>query len=92
MPDIWEYDHDLDYGDASDATADPDNDGLNNLAEFIANTNPQSADTDGDGLTDSAELNHHNTSPTSVDSDNDGHADVDSFGRFMSLNPHSVNR
>ena len=37
------------------ASADNDNDGLTNLEEFLAGTNPTSADTDGDGLPDGFE-------------------------------------
>jgi hypothetical protein len=40
MPDQWEKDHSLNPNDASDANSDPDGDGLTNLQEFIAGTDP----------------------------------------------------
>ena len=53
IPDCWEkWTHTR--GFASDA--DPDGDGLTNLAEFEAQTDPIRADTDGDGLDDATEL------------------------------------
>jgi hypothetical protein len=41
---------------ASDPADDPDNDGLSNLEEQQAGTQPASADSDGDGITDTSEL------------------------------------
>ena len=53
IPDCWEkWTHTR--GFASDA--DPDGDGLTNLAEFEAQTDPIRADTDGDGIDDATEL------------------------------------
>jgi len=52
MPDWWESMYALDPADASDATLDPDGDGLDNLAEFRAGSDPRRADTDGDGMPD----------------------------------------
>jgi len=40
LPDWWEEQYGFDINDASDATADPDGDGMNNLAEFEAGTHP----------------------------------------------------
>lgn len=56
MPDSWEVLHGLDPLDASDALADADHDGLNNLEEFQHGTHPQKPDTDGDGMNDKDEL------------------------------------
>lgn len=58
MPDWWESAHGLDASDPSDAALDPDGDGLANLAEFGAGTDPRSADTDRDGLPDAWEAAH----------------------------------
>jgi len=41
MPDWWELWHNLNPNDPSDATLDSDNDGVTNLNEYIAGTDPQ---------------------------------------------------
>ena len=56
------------------ASADIDGDGLTNLQEQSAGSNPRNADTDGDGLSDSVELTL-GTNPTLADTDNDGLSD-----------------
>jgi hypothetical protein len=50
---------------------DPDRDGLTNLAEFKAQTNPRRADTDRDGLKDGAEVKV-GLDPLTADTDGDG--------------------
>ena len=40
MPDWWEDEHGLDRYSAADAAADEDSDGLSNLEEFLAGTDP----------------------------------------------------
>jgi hypothetical protein len=74
MDDTWERQNGLVVG-TNDASGDPDADGLTNLQEFNANTNPKVADTDGDGLNDGAEINTHHTDPARADSDADGLSD-----------------
>ena len=71
MPNWWEDSHTLDQASNADAVADPDQDNLTNLQEYIANTNPKIADTDSDGLNDGSEINTHFTKPTVADTDGD---------------------
>ncbi|TPW10973.1 MAG: hypothetical protein FD127_3480, partial [Acidimicrobiaceae bacterium] len=56
MPDDWERLHGLNPADPSDASGDPDLDGLTNLQEFRSGTEPFVADTDGDGTGDGIEV------------------------------------
>jgi hypothetical protein len=65
MPDGWELadwyyyassPHILNPLDASDASGDPDADGLSNVQEYEVATNPYFADIDADGLTDGQEV------------------------------------
>ena len=55
LPDWWEQLYGLDIHDATGingAWGDPDNDGLDNRAEYLAGTSPRNSDTDGDGIGD----------------------------------------
>ncbi|MEC9326325.1 MAG: hypothetical protein VYC63_00290, partial [Verrucomicrobiota bacterium] len=76
MPDYYEDENDLDKT-VDDSAEDPDSDGLKNIDEFIAGTNPQEADTDNDGLADNVEtgtgnfVNASNTGTDPLDSDTD---------------------
>ncbi|UCE73790.1 MAG: hypothetical protein JSV56_12305 [Methanomassiliicoccales archaeon] len=69
MPDGWEVwyannpaggaaNNLLDPDDASDKNQDPDNDGLTNIQEYNAGTDPTNPDTDGDGMPDGWEVQH----------------------------------
>ena len=63
------------YGGDLDPSADSDEDGLTNLQEFVAKTNPLVGDTDSDGLSDSHEVNSSLTDPLVADMDKDGLSD-----------------
>ncbi len=57
IPDDVETANGLNPNDPTDATLDPDGDGLTNKQELIDySTNPQVADTDGDGVRDGLEI------------------------------------
>ncbi|MEI6210958.1 MAG: hypothetical protein WCR06_04965 [bacterium] len=44
VPDWWEWQHELSFSNAADSTLDPDGDGMDNRAEFLADTNPTNSD------------------------------------------------
>jgi hypothetical protein len=75
MPDGWEAANGLDPLDSTDGQEDADGDGLTNLGEFLAGSQPNDADTDGDGLTDGEEVNVNGTKPVVADTDGDGMPD-----------------
>lgn len=56
MPDLWEMQYGLNYDNSLDANEDTDQDGLTNLEEYLAGTNPLLADSDGDGYLDGFEV------------------------------------
>jgi hypothetical protein len=70
LPDKWEKKFHLSTH-RNNAKGDPDRDGLSNLREFRAGTNPRNADTDNDGVNDGDEMAEH-TNPRDPDTDNDG--------------------
>jgi hypothetical protein len=57
LPDGWENSYGMSPLIPGDATANPDNDGLNNLDEYRYNTKPNDANSDGDGKNDGTEVN-----------------------------------
>ncbi len=63
---------------------DDDNDGLNDIAEFLAGTDPLNPDTDGDGLLDGEEVSTYFTNPLLADTDGDSLGLGDPFGLFFS--------
>jgi hypothetical protein len=77
LTDYFEYTHetldplnnDTDGDGVPDGREDPDDDGLNNIDEQFAGTDPTDPDTDGDELTDAFEVNESYTDPTDSDSD-----------------------
>jgi hypothetical protein len=77
MPTWWELANGLNPFDPSDASLDPDGDGLTNLQEYLNNTNPHNPDTDGDGVNDGQEVansSNPNNADTSLDGLPDGRA------------------
>lgn len=74
LPDWWEYYY-WNSRNTQTGVQDPDNDGLNNLQEYLHGTNPKIADTDRDELNDGDEVNVYCTNPNNADTDGDGMKD-----------------
>jgi len=87
LPRWWEEDHGFSDSDPTDAALDSDTDGLTNLQEFLAGTQPRLADTDGDGIPDGQETS---TSPLLADSDGDGLSDGFELAQSPPLNPNAI--
>lgn len=93
LPDVWENTYGLDPNDATGANGaqgDPDKEGLDNLAEYHAGTNPKNADTDADTMDDAWEVSHqfNPTDPTdaSDNPDDDGLTNIAEFN--AGTDPH----
>lgn len=74
---------------ASDATLDPDGDGLTCLKEFELGTDPRNPDIDGDGIPDGWEVDNGMdpfTSDASQDPDSDGLTNIEEM--FYGTDPH----
>lgn len=56
IPDEWEIVHGLNPNDITDAQQDADGDGLTNLEEYRAGSNPLNPDSNGDGIPDGLQL------------------------------------
>jgi hypothetical protein len=86
MCDAWEM---LKFGNLdATATGDADNDGVNNLQEYLHGTNPHTGDTDQDGLPDQWEIAMGTdplTPDSSADPDNDGLTNMQEYQ--MGTNP-----
>ena len=82
--DWWEDEFGFDPLDPSDAALDPDSDGLSNLAEFLAGTNPLLADSDGDGIADAWEVAHglNPCDPSDAFADPDGEG-LSNYAEFL---------
>jgi hypothetical protein len=81
MLDAWEMEH---FGDLSrTGSGDEDNDGLSDLEEYLAGTDPGEADTDGDGLPDGWEVGHGfdplSEADASQDADGDGFTNLQEY-------------
>lgn len=74
MTDGWETWNGFDPSGKNESAEDPDADGLSNLEEFHAGTDPRRADTDRDDLSDAEEL-RGGTDPQRFDTDGDGMPD-----------------
>ena len=79
MPRWWEKNHTLSDDNPDDASMDPDSDGLTNLEEFEAGTDPDLEDTDGDGVPDKWDGKPRDDQEWEKDSDNDGYSDWEEF-------------
>ncbi len=79
ISDGWEIEFDLNPLSPDDAAEDPDQDGLTNLAESIAQTDPFNADSDNDGLSDGWEV-LNNLDPLSATSTQGADGDPDQDG------------
>jgi len=75
LSDPWEIEY---FGDltSQSGTDDPDGDGLNNLGEFDAKSDPTKPDADDDGLNDKEEV-AAGTNPGNPDTDGDGLGDAE---------------
>jgi hypothetical protein len=82
IPNWWELYYSLDPADRSDGAMDLDDDGLNNLEEYLNETDPWNADTDGDQLADGFELVFSGTSPSDWDSNDNGIGDGVEFDAY----------
>ena len=82
IEDWWEDEFGFDPLDPSDASLDPDSDGLSNLREFLAGTNPLLSDSDGDGMPDGWELANGldaSTDDAALDADGDGLTNLEEY-------------
>ena len=86
MTNFWEGVYGFDKDDPGDAFLDADLDGLNNLGEFNAGTDPYDSDSDNDTLIDGTEVTI-GSNPLNGDSDGDGLGDA----AEITANPYVTN-
>lgn len=82
MPDSWEEKYGFNPNDSSDAELDADEDGANNLKEYISGSDPKNSDSDGDGMPDGWEIDNSLdlvTDNKNSDADSDGYTDFQEF-------------
>ncbi len=81
LPDVWEYGYLGHLGNSG--SADADGDGLTNLQEAQAATDPTSTDSDHDGMSDFWEILHHlnpnDPADAVLDMDADGISNLEEF-------------
>jgi len=92
IPGWWESIYGFDDENFSDGGQDADTDGLSNLQEYTARTDPTKPDSDDDGMTDGWEVQHGLlpvTDDGGLDADGDGYTNLNEF--LASTNPHDFN-
>jgi len=89
MPDGWETANGLNPN-VSGGSGDADADGLTDLQEFVAGTNPHASDTDGDTMPDLYEVTYHlDTLHNDANQDHDGDSLTNLQEYTMGTNPNS---
>ena len=88
LPDTWESKVGLSVS-TNNTFGDEDSDGLSNIQEYLARTNPFDENTDNDLLTDGDEVNIYFTDPNTADSDGDRLSDYEEIFIYLT-NPNDI--